>query len=83
MAKYIMTAEHKAKIARGLKIYHTKCKVGSKILKHSVKGEPTRTVSRFDDGKVIIKTTAKVIKEPRPSKTKKRRRQPRPMTPQL
>ena len=73
-----MTAEHKAAIARGVKIYHTKCKIGKKIVKASAKGEPTKVKFNATDGKVIIRTTAKVIR------TKKDRRPgPRPMTPQL
>ena len=33
MGKYIMTAEHKAAIGKGVKKYHTKCKLGKQIIK--------------------------------------------------
>ena len=62
MGKYKMTAEHKAAIAKGVKRYHTKCNIGKKIVKASAKGEPTKVKINTTNGKVIIKTTAKVIR---------------------
>jgi hypothetical protein len=61
MGKYVMTAAHKAAIARGVQKYKTKCRLGKKVARIAAEAssDGAKILVMTRDGKVIVKTKKK------------------------